>query len=109
MNAYTELRERRHALLFSVEQGCRRHGITRWTDLRRYLLAAIHTAQGRDLLLDAADVEQYLTMRKHQCARTTRTAADRTAERILAARERRMAEAFTALVESLPPQDHATR
>jgi len=109
VNASIELRERRHALLFTVEQGCRRQGITRWTDLRRYLLAAIHTPQGRDLLLDTAEVETYLTVRQQQCARTTRTAADRAAQRIVATRERQLADAFIALVEALPALDQTTR
>lgn len=109
MNASLELRERRHALLFTIEQGCRRHGITRWSDLHRYLLAAIHTPQGRDLLLDAAEVGQYLTQRQQQCARATRTPADRTAECILASRERQLADAFAHLVEALPSLDSAIR
>ncbi|OPZ86749.1 MAG: hypothetical protein BWY76_00799 [bacterium ADurb.Bin429] len=109
MNAYAELRERRHALLFTVEQRCRRHGITRWTDLHHYLLAAIHTPQGRDLLLDTAEVEQYLTQRQQQCARATRTPADRTAARILAARERQLADAFAHLIEALPSLDSTIR
>jgi hypothetical protein len=47
MHAYTELRERRHALLFTVEQGCRRQGIRQWETLRRYLRAVMSTPQGR--------------------------------------------------------------
>ena len=40
MNTHTELRERRHALLFTVEQGCRRQGIRDWQTLRRYQLCS---------------------------------------------------------------------
>ncbi len=102
MNAYTELHERRHALLFTIEQGCRRQGIRHWDDIRRYLLAATHTPQGRHLLIDAAEVEAYIQQRCDGVARKHQSRVDRAAERLLAARDRRLADAFTRLVESLP-------
>ena len=102
MRAYTELRERRHALLFTVEHGCRRQGIRRWEDIRRYLLAATHTSQGCDLLLDAAEVDDYLRRRQDAIANKHQSRADRTAEHMLTMRDRRLAEAFTRMVGALP-------
>ena len=102
MNAHTKLHERRRSLCFTVEQGCRRQGIHRWDDIRRYLLAATHTPQGRDLLLDAAEVEDYIAHRQQQIAHKHESPANRMAGRLLAARDRRLADAFTRLVESMP-------
>ena len=102
MNAYTELRERRDALLYTVEQGCRRQGIHGWDDIRRYLMAATHTPQGRSLLLDAAEVNDYIAQRQQRISHKHQSRANHAAERLLAARDRRMADAFTHLVESMP-------
>lgn len=102
MNASTELRERRHALLFTIEQGCRRQGIRHWEDIHRYLLAATHTPQGRHLLMDAADVEAYIRRRRDRIAHKHQSRASRTAEHLLTARDRRLADAFIHFVDALP-------
>jgi hypothetical protein len=102
MNVHHELRERRHALLFTVEQGCRRQGIRDWQTLRRYLLAATHTTQGRDLLIDVTMVDDYIAHRQHQITHKRQTALDRTVEGMLIARDRHMAEAFTNMIDALP-------
>lgn len=102
MNTYTELRERRHALLFTIEHGCRRQGIRQWDDIRRYLLAVTNTPQGRHLLLDATEVEGYIQQRRDRIARKHQSRADRTAERLLTARDRQLADAFTRMVDSMP-------
>lgn len=112
MHTYTELRERRHALLFTVEQGCRRQGIRHWHDIRRFLQAATYTPQGRDLLLDTAEVDEYIAYRQQGIAHKHQSPAGRTADRILDACDRGLAEAFIGMVQALPLMDragHATR
>ena len=109
MNAYTELRERRHALLFTIEQGCRRQGIRHWDDIQRYLQAAASTPQGRRLLIDATDVECYIRTRRGTIAHKQQSAASRTADRILAARDQQAADAFTRFIDNLPSAESVTR
>lgn len=104
MNAYTELQERRQALLFTVEQGCRCQGIRQWEILRKYLQAVAYVPQGRDLLIDNSTVEEYIAHRQELIARKKQSPASRTAERLLATRDRQLAEAFTRMVESLPAE-----
>lgn len=112
MHAYTELRERRHALLFTVEQGCRRQGIRQWETLRRYLLAVMSTSQGRALLIDAVTVDEYITQRQERIVHKHQSSANHTAGCLLAARDHQLAESFMQMVNALPPVDsavHATR
>jgi len=103
MNAYTELHERCHALLFTVEQGCRRQGIRQWDAIRRYLLAATCTVQGRTLLIDAITVDEYISRRQMRIAEKHHSPAGRTASRLLAARDHQQVEAFMRMVEAIPP------